>query len=223
MIKTKIGGIVLGGLAGYLILSKGIGAIERGIRNICVAQQWKNYYKYGKEGNMVPPGYAMHRKSDGEGNIVEDNTGTVESMKKPEKEGSSNKEIGGKIVEVIAKAITDVFGGEKAAEGAKNGQTEASESDICPECCAECKIEKCPYEHLKYDGEITEWKDHRPVAGRYSWEDDKELTWAISENEVNNSNENDDDDIPALDFSNNPDGEFIEVKREKNEDEADSD
>ena len=53
MIKTKIGGIVLGGLAGYLILVKGSGAMERGIRNICVAQQWKNYYKYGKEGNYV--------------------------------------------------------------------------------------------------------------------------------------------------------------------------
>lgn len=246
MIKTKIGGIVLGGLAGYLILVKGIGAMERGIRNICVAQQWKNYYKYGKEGNMVPPGYSMHRSRDGESDTT--HSEDVEPIKKS-KSNSSNNATGAKIAEAIAKVISDAFGVDKAAEEAKKDDLEASESDICPECCTDCKVEKCPYENLKYDGKITEWKNHKPAAGRYPWLEGQELEWKINDIkddkvdprvdpnltlkvtpdgefvavEKSKDDYDDDDTVLALDFSVNPDGEFIEVKKEKTEDETDPD
>lgn len=232
MIKTKIGGIVLGGLAGYLILSKGIGAMERGIRNICVAQQWKNYYKYGKEGNMVPPGYSMHRSRDGESDTT--HSEDVEPIKKA-KPTTSNNATGAKIAEAIAKVISDAFGVDKAAEEPKKDDLEASESDICPECCTDCKVENCPYEeHLKHDGEITEWRDHQPVAGRYPWLEGQELEWKVNDikddkvdpnltSKVAPDSDDDDDTVLALDFSVNPDGEFIEVKKEKTEDETNPD
>lgn len=215
MVKAKVGGIMLGGFAAYMLLSKGIGAVERGVRNICVAHEWKNYYKYGKAGNMVPPGYSMRT-----------NTG----------EASASKSVSGdKITEAIVKAVSDAFGLTKREKGASEGQETASEKDICPEDCKSCTIEECQYANLKYEGEITEWEDHKPVAGRYPWNDGRELEWhaykkAVAEeddlkkdSDDKDDNDDDDDNILALDFSKNPDGEFIEVKKGTVKDETDSD
>ena len=134
MVKMKAGGIVLGGIAAYLILSKGIGAMERCVRNICVAREWNNYYKYGKDGNMMPPGYASHVRqiNDNEERVTE-SPGQIEANKKQAQQNASNKGVGAQFAEAIVKAISDVFGGGKEPEEASEGQTEASEEDICPE------------------------------------------------------------------------------------------
>lgn len=164
MIKAKVGGIVLGGLAGYLILSKGINMIERCVKHVCTAKEWKNYYKFGKEGNMVPPGYSMTTGKDGT-EAGED--GSV---------SPKNSNIG----ESIGQMISDAFNGYKAAKEASEGQEKASDEDICPENCSDCKVEKCPYANLKNDGEITEWNEkHEPVAGRYSWNKEEDLHWEV--------------------------------------------
>ena len=225
MIKMKAGGIVLGGIAAYLILSKGIGAVERGIRNICVAHEWKNYYKYGKEGNMVPPGYAMHTRKNENGDNID--TGTVEAMKKQEN-SASNKGVGAKVTEVIAKAISDTFAAVNAEKEASEGEETASESEEkCPQDCDHCEAAKCPFEHLKNGGKIVEWNEKgEPVAGRYPWTDGEELSWKVSGLGVKSVEPNyeskNDEDISVLDFSRNPDGEFVEAKKET-ENEADSD
>ncbi len=162
MVKMKAGGIVLGGIAAYLILSKGIGAVERGIRNICVAHEWKNYYKYGKEGNMVPPGYQMHTHTTENGDNVQ--VGTPEAIKQEEnkqKGDTSQKPLGATIGEAIAKVINEVFTTDKKAEEASEGPGEP---------CKEY------YDKDKNDNE---------------------------------------DDAPTLDFSENPDGEFVDKEGNK--------
>lgn len=184
MVKLKAGGIVLGGIAAYLILSKGIGAVERGIRNMCVAHEWKNYYKYGKDGNMVPPGYASHTRqiNDKEEYVVE-SPEQMEASKKQVQQNASNKGVGAQFAEAIVKAVADAFGGEKKAKEASEGQEKASEEDtyICPQNCQECEIPVCPYEHLKNGGVITQWRtdNGQPVSGRYPWGKDEELYWNV--------------------------------------------
>ena len=207
MVKMKAGGIVLGGIAAYLILSKGISAMERCVRNICVAREWNNYYKYGKEGNMVPPGYAMHTRKAENGDNVD--TGTVQAMRKQEN-GTPNKGIGAQFAEAIVKAISDAFGGEKAPEEASEGQEKASEEDICPENCADCAVKECPFENCKFDGKITEWENHKPVAGRYPWNDGRVLEWRAYEK-------------ASMEDDDKSDEEAAEVNEEKNDDETDPD
>ena len=45
MTKIKMGGIVLTGVGAFLILSKGLSVIDRGVRNLTDAAKWKAYYK----------------------------------------------------------------------------------------------------------------------------------------------------------------------------------
>ena len=186
MIKAKAGGIVLGGLAAYLILSKGIGAAERGIRNICVAHEWKNYYKYGsKDGNMVPPGYTMHTRKDADGNNVD--TGTPEAIRRANSD-TSNKSVGVQITEAIFKAVSDVFDKEKRKKEASEGQETVSEEDDCEKSVAtEEEMESMMMDDLK--------------------KDIKEKGFISEETE--------EDDALTLDFSENPDGEFVDKEGNK--------
>ena len=126
MVKTKIGGIVLGGFAGYLILSKGINLISSCVKNICVANEWKNYYKYGKEGNMVPPGYSRQTNvaPDGSGEVTF-NKGGIEK----DKEGAQ-KDVGSVLGDALGKAIVDVFGSPEASEEASESDSEGVSKDI---------------------------------------------------------------------------------------------
>ena len=183
MVKAKVGGIVLGGLAAYLILSKGLNVVNNCVPNMCVAHERKNYYKYGKEGNMVPPGYQMHTHTTENGDNVQ--VGTPEAIKQEEAKqngSASQKPLGATIGEAIVKVINEVFSTDKKAE-------EASENDICPECCTDCKVEKCPYEDLKQGGIITEWRDHKPVAGKYTYEGSEEPRVDCDEDKNNKTEE----------------------------------
>lgn len=155
MVKTKVGGIMLGGLAAYLILSKGLNVVNNCVRNMCVAHEWKNYYKYGKEGNMVPPGYQMHTHTNESGENVD--VGTPSAIKQEEAKQNGNasqKPLSASISEAIVRVINDVFVGDKKAEEASEGPGEQ------PSC----------EEHVDLDK----------------------------------------DDGPAIDFSENPDGEFVD-------------
>lgn len=126
MVKTKIGGIVLGGFAGYLILSKGINLISSCVKNICVANEWKNYYKYGKEGNMVPPGYSRQT------NVAPDGSGEAtfskDGINKPKE--NTQKDVGSVLGDALGKAIVDVFGSPEASEEASESDSEGVSEDI---------------------------------------------------------------------------------------------
>ena len=193
MIKAKAGGIMLGGLAGYLILSKGLHAVERMVQNICTAREWKNYYKYGKEGNMVPPGYSRHTTTDSEGRDVQFKHPQTEKEDEREAQKNASKEASdGSFGASVAKAIIDAFadglkgktGSEKAEKEDSEGENKSTDEpkDICPRNCANCIIpqDKCPYSNLKPEGGvITKWVNGTPVAGRYPWGDGTDLEWSI--------------------------------------------
>jgi hypothetical protein len=182
MVKVKAGGIVLGGLAAYLIISKGMNVVGGAVRNICESRKWKNYYKYGKEGNMVPPGYSMHTHENENGDTVEVNDGK-QPVKQPQESGktSTGEALGRAVSDAILKMINDTFGAPKAAEGASEGEIEASEKPFaCPRDCDNCSVTKCPHEHLKNGGKITEWsEDGRPIGGCYPWDEGEELHWFV--------------------------------------------
>jgi hypothetical protein len=182
MVKLKAGGIVLGGFAAYLLLSKGISVVHGCVRSVCESRNWKNYYKYGKEGNMVPPGYSMHTHENENGDTVEVNNGK-QPVKQPQEAGktSTGEALGRAVGEAITKMINDTFGAPKAAEGASEGDLEASEGqNICPHDCDNCQVEKCPYETLKNGGKITKWsEDGRPISGCYPWDEGEELHWWV--------------------------------------------
>ena len=179
MVKAKVGGIVLGGLAAYLILSKGLNVVNNCVRNMCVAHEWKNYYKYGKEGNMVPPGYRMHAHTTENGDNVQ--VGTPEAIKQEEakqNENASQKPLGATIGEAIVKVINEVFSTDKKAEEASEGQTEA-----------------CERSEQGLEGQ-------EKVSEEDLSEEDKDK-------------EDNEDDAPALDFSENPDGKFVDKEGNK--------
>lgn len=62
MTTIKIGGVLLTGLAAYLVLSKAISTIDNSTKRACEASKWKNYYKCWSEGNAegepIAPGYS---------------------------------------------------------------------------------------------------------------------------------------------------------------------
>ena len=182
MVKVKAGGIVLGGLAAYLLVSKGLNMVGGAVCNICESRKWKNYYKYGKEGNMVPPGYSMHTHENENGETVEVNDGK-QPVKQPQEASktSTGEALGRAVGEAITKMINDTFGTPKAAEGASEGDLEASEEQYtCPQDCDHCNMPKCSHEHLKNGGKITSWDDNgRPMSGHYPWDKGEELNWWV--------------------------------------------
>ena len=56
-IKTA-GGIVIGGIFGFYLVNKAVNYASRAISELAETSKWRAYYKYGKDGKMVPPGYS---------------------------------------------------------------------------------------------------------------------------------------------------------------------
>ena len=131
MVKGKVAGIMIGGLAGYLLLSRVLSVVENCVRSACNAAEWRAYYKHGNE-NTVPPGYrSVTRKVDPEHEFcVEDPTQVDENGNLIDNSEDAKKAA---ISESIKKAINSCFDGVEAAEGAKNPEKTASEEDICEE------------------------------------------------------------------------------------------
>lgn len=113
-IQMKAGGIVLGGLAGYLIMSKVIQAASNCVKNICEARKWKNYYKYGKNWDAVPPGYEIR-------------TTTADNTEEEGRSNASSEAVGSILTSVFKKAVESFAEGVEAVKNASEGQTEASE------------------------------------------------------------------------------------------------
>lgn len=56
-IKTA-GGLAVTGIVGFYLVNKVINFTRQSISEITEASKWKHYYKNGKDGKMVPPGYS---------------------------------------------------------------------------------------------------------------------------------------------------------------------
>ena len=143
MVKGKIARIAFGGLAGYLLISKGFNLIRGCVKDVCTAAEWKAYYK-DKEGLHVAPGYCQYtRKIDDEHELVIEKKDS--RVKTEREENASLDGLNGSLSDAIAKAIDDWISSRKKTEEASEGETEASE-----------------------EGVISEYDENgKPVAGRY--------------------------------------------------------
>lgn len=141
MIRMKVGGMILTGFAAFLVADKVVSSVNRTVSNCCEAAKWKGYYKCWSKGDAkgepVPPGYSMTSRPDGANyEVVYDPSGEDHSQdnqpKKEEKHDSSDtvKAVCEAVKAVAEKAIDSLTKRSETAEGAFEGQTEASESDI---------------------------------------------------------------------------------------------
>ena len=148
MIRGKIAGLTIGGLAGYLLISKGFTLMQNCVAYVTDASKWKAYYKYGakvdKDDNgvfcVVPPGYSSCTR-----NIGDDKELVIEDPKQKkqdsdQKEDASRNDWKDSLAGAVAKAINEWLDGKEKQEEASEGETEASESTeeaeddiLCPE------------------------------------------------------------------------------------------
>lgn len=135
MIKGKLVGITFGGLAGYLLVGKAFHLVRDTVAYVTDASKWKAYYKYGsgKEGSVncvVPPGYSSCTRDIGDGKelVVEDPK--QKNAENGENGSGSKEDLKASISSAIKDSVDIWLKGKKAAEGASEGHTEASEEDI---------------------------------------------------------------------------------------------
>lgn len=131
---TKAGKVILGGIGAYLILSKGIRALQKLIEGAEEAVKWKAYYRYGNE-HMVPPGYRQTTKKDGE---------TCDFTPGDENGGTSQDAQNEALKASIKEAIDNTFNRPDALKRPLEGQIEAFKEDksLDTESTDE-KCEKC--------------------------------------------------------------------------------
>ena len=135
MIKGKLVGITFGGLAGYLLIGKAFHMVRDTVAYVTDASKWKAYYKYGigKEKGVncvVPPGYSSCTREIGNGKelVVEDPK--QKNTENGENGSASKEDLKASISSAIKDSVDVWLRGKKAAEGASEGHTEASEEDI---------------------------------------------------------------------------------------------
>ena len=161
MIKFSGKGLVLGGIAGYLILSKCFNTINRTVDKVCDCGKWRSYYRHGKDGNMVPPGYSSHVRP------INDYTELVveKNVSKSGKKGASGEALGEAIGNALSSAIKDKLDSLKEPEEAFQGQREAFKEDIssdsegCDGDCMKCQKEECDVEAEQGDADDSEFID----------------------------------------------------------------
>lgn len=141
MIKMKVGGMILTGLAAFLVADKAVGSMRHAVGDLCEAAKWRGYYKCWSKGDAkgepVPPGYSMTSRPDGANyEVVYDPKGVDHSHDNdPKTEERRDSSDSVKAVCEAVKAVTEkvIDSLSKRSDGlreASEGQTEASENDI---------------------------------------------------------------------------------------------
>ncbi len=161
MIKAKVAGIAMTGLAGYLLISKAISVADHGIRCLCDAIKWRAYYKYDSAtGNCVAPGYCQYTRP------IDDNREVV--VEKDDSRNESTETPGKALADAVTKAVNEwIKDRKKPEEEAKEDKTQDPFGDtikeIRPEEEAAAEEDQIPYECV-----VTETDEKgKPVAGRY--------------------------------------------------------
>ena len=140
MIKLKVGGMILTGLAAFLVAEKALGTVSQAVIGCCEASKWKGYYKCWSKGqakgNPVPPGYSMTTRPDGaDYKVVYDPSGKDHQHdNEPKEEGKRDhseavKTVREAVKTVAEKAIDSLSKRSDEPREASDGQTEASESE----------------------------------------------------------------------------------------------
>lgn len=190
MVKGKIAGFAFGGLAGYLLISKGISLIRDCVAYSTDAVKWRAYYKFGVQNDrddngircVVPPGYSSASRSVGGGKEI-----VIEDPKQKKDENSENKDaptsdLKASLADAVNKAIKEWLDRQKAQEETKEGDSEASDKDIfCPEQFDKAPGDPEPLYHddledgvkVTYENveDIFEDFDKESVSDKYSYTD----------------------------------------------------
>lgn len=168
MMTMKFSGVLITGLAAFLLTNKALNVIDNSTKRLSEASKWKNYYKCWSKGQAtsepIAPGYSVTSSSgmgdtDGD-HIIKDPYGKDHSV-----QSDKNRDLANAIVEAckgaVEKSIDSLKKPSETRREASEGQTEASESDIS-KSTDECKVHEI----------VTEVDDDgNPVAGRYSWKE----------------------------------------------------
>lgn len=142
MMTMKFGGVLITGVAAFLLANKALNVIDNSTKRICEASKWKNYYKCmnndkSSTEQIVPPGYSIKTTSG-----IGDTDGDKVSK---DMDDDLAKAIVSFCKEVTKKSIDSLKKPSETQEGASEdrtepndgtefgseGQGEASESETC--------------------------------------------------------------------------------------------
>lgn len=127
MMTMKFGGVLITGVAAFLLANKALNVIDNSTKRICEASKWKNYYKCmnsdkSSTEQIVPPGYSI-KTTSGNGDMDGDNVS--QSI-----DDDLAKAIASFCKGLVEKSIDSLKKPVEMQEGATEGQTEASESEF---------------------------------------------------------------------------------------------
>ena len=156
MIKLKVGGMILTGLAAFLVAEKALGTVSQTVIGCCEASKWKGYYKCWSKGQAkgdpVPPGYSMTSRPDNaDYEVVYDPSGKDHQHdNEPKEEGKRDrsdtiKTVCEAVKTVAEKAIDSLTKQSDEPGEASEGQTEAYEDENSskPEGKPDCEDDIC--------------------------------------------------------------------------------
>lgn len=125
MIKLKVGGVILTGIAAWVLANKAINVINNSVNKACDASKWKNYYKCWSKGKIdgepIPPGYSRTSPTTNE---IEENAVTQDPNE------AAAKAAVDLIKEGLSKLKVTITKPAEKQEEASEGQEKASAIDI---------------------------------------------------------------------------------------------
>lgn len=125
MIKLKVGGVILTGIAAWVLANKAINVINNSVNKACDASKWKNYYKCWSKGKIdgepIPPGYSRTSPSSSE---IDENAVTQDPNE------AAAKAAVDLIKEGLSKLKVTITKPTEKQEEASEGQEKASAVDI---------------------------------------------------------------------------------------------
>lgn len=125
MIKLKVGGVILTGIAAWVLANKAINVINNSVNKACDASKWKNYYKCWSKGKIdgepIPPGYSRTSPSSSE---IDENAVTQDPNE------AAAKAAVDLIKEGLSKLKVTITKPSEKQEEASEGQEKASAIDI---------------------------------------------------------------------------------------------
>lgn len=125
MIKLKVGGVILTGIAAWVLANKAINVINNSVNKACDASKWKNYYKCWSKGKIdgepIPPGYSRTSPSSSE---IDENAVTQDPNE------AAAKAAVDLIKEGLSKLKVTITKPAEKQDEASEGQEKASAVDI---------------------------------------------------------------------------------------------
>ena len=176
-IKTA-SGIALGGIVGFYLVNKALNFAKQSITEIAEASKWRAYYKHGRDGKMIPPGYSeMAIPDDNNREYVHPNIAAEREKQEKAEERKKEREQNQKNTDMAP--IADLI--EKIAKGyfkSKGIDIDASKNEnVCNtrysdqwNDTASCEKEVDDAEEIKVDDSVE------AINGVFEVEENEEPT-----------------------------------------------